>query len=466
MLQLLRHGSARWLLFLPVLEVALLSLCVNAATHVRYFTDSSELVEFSAHLWGRALFFAVALVAGMAALGLYQPHIRESWFGMLARQAVGFLLGGVGLVIVYYAWPSAYIGRGVFGIALVFGFVAVALFRIAFMRIINVAALRHRILVLGAGRRAAVISQRMRRRVDRRGFHVVGFVRMGGEAVMVPEERLLTLDVPLPLLVERHEVDEIVVGPDERRSGLPMEELLDCKQLGIKITELATFFERESGQIKLSMIEPSWLVYTNGFDSSPLRRVSKRLFDLSTALVVLALTWPFMLLVALAIRLESGPGQPILYRQERVGERGTVFALAKFRSMRTDAEHDGIARWASADDNRVTRVGRIIRKARLDELPQLVNVLRGEMSLIGPRPERPPFVAELATKIRYYNLRHCVKPGLAGWAQLRYPYGASEKDAFEKLKYDLFYVKNHNLMMDMLILIQTVEIVLFGRGAR
>jgi len=182
--------------------------------------------------------------------------------------------------------------------------------------------------------------------------------------------------------------------------------------------------------------------------------------------VVLALTWPFMLLVALAIRIESGAGQPLLYRQARVGERGRVFNLIKFRSMRTDAELDGVARWASKNDDRVTRVGRFIRKARLDELPQLWNVLKGDMSFIGPRPERPQFVEELSKKISYYTLRHCVKPGLTGWAQLRYPYGSSEEDAAEKLTFDLFYVKNHNFRFDALIFLQTVEVVLFGRGAR
>ncbi|HEY0230198.1 MAG TPA: TIGR03013 family XrtA/PEP-CTERM system glycosyltransferase, partial [Dokdonella sp.] len=284
--------------------------------------------------------------------------------------------------------------------------------------------------------------------------------------IAVPEDRVLMLDGPLRLWTQRLQINEIVVGPDERRGGLPMEELLDCKQAGVQITDLATFFERESGKVKLSLIEPSWLVFSNGFDSSPLRLAVKRLFDIGTAMIVLLLTWPFMLLVALAIRIESGAGQPILYRQERVGERGRTFALTKFRSMRTDAELDGVARWATRNDDRVTRVGRIIRKARLDELPQLANVLRGDMGIVGPRPERPQFVADLATQIRYYSLRHCVKPGLAGWAQLRYPYGASAEDASEKLKYDLFYVKNHNLLLDILILIQTVEIVLFGRGVR
>jgi len=245
-----------------------------------------------------------------------------------------------------------------------------------------------------------------------------------------------------------------------------MDELLDCKQAGIAVSNLASFFERELGIVKLSLVEPSWLVFSHGFDNSPLRHAIKRVFDVSIALIVLVFAWPFMLLVALAIRLESGAGQPILYRQERVGEHGHVFALAKFRSMRTDAERDGVARWATRDDDRVTRVGRFIRRTRLDELPQLWNILRGDMSVIGPRPERPQIVADLARQIRYYNLRHCVKPGLAGWAQLRYPYGASVDDAVEKLKYDLFYVKNHDLLFDLTILVQTVEVVLFGRGAR
>jgi sugar transferase (PEP-CTERM system associated) len=245
-----------------------------------------------------------------------------------------------------------------------------------------------------------------------------------------------------------------------------IEELLECRQSGIAITDLTTFFEREAGRVQLSLTHPSWLVYSGGFNATPMRRFTKRSFDLAASLCVLLLTWPLMLLVALAIVIESGPGQPVFYRQERVGARGRTFQLIKFRSMRTDAERDGVARWASQNDDRVTRVGRFIRKVRLDELPQLWNVLKGEMSLIGPRPERPQFVADLATKISYYNLRHCLKPGLAGWAQLRYPYGASEDDAEEKLKYDLYYVKNHNLLFDLLILIQTVEVVLFRRGAR
>lgn len=466
MYQLLRQRSTRWLLLLALLEVVLLALCVKAASHLRFFADEQNLSGFSADVWPRALLFALVIAAGMASLGLYQTHLRETWFGLLARQAVGFVLGGISLIVIYYVFPLAYIGRGVFGIALAFGFVVVAVFRVVFARVVDTEALKRRVLVLGSGRRAALIPQRMRRRSDRRGFSIVGFVRMGEEEVAVPEDMLTVQEGGLREWVERLQIDEIVVGPDDRRGGLPMEDLLDCKQAGIAVTDLPTFFERESGKVKLSLIEPSWLVFSDGFNASPLRLAIKRVFDVTTALIVLALTWPLMLLVALAIRLESGKGQPILYRQERVGEHGRVFALTKFRSMRTDAERDGVARWATRNDDRVTRVGRIIRKTRLDELPQLGNVLRGEMSLVGPRPERPQFVAELTEKIRYYTLRHAVKPGLAGWAQLRYPYGASEEDAAEKLKYDLFYVKNHNLLFDLMILIQTVEVVLFGRGAR
>lgn len=466
MLQLLRQQATRWLLILALVEIVVLALWVKVALHLRYIATPATLLAFSQYLWPRAALFSIVIVAGMAALGLYQAYMRETWFGLVARQAVGFVLGGAVLIILYYVFPLAYIGRSVFGIAFAGGFLTIVGLRVAFMRLIDVDSLKRRILVLGAGRRAALIPQRMRRRSDRRGFLIVGFVRMGAEKITVPEDKLFVLDQSLLVWAKRLQINEIVVGPDDQRDGLPMEDLLDCKQAGISITSLPSFFERELGMVKLSLIEPSWLVFSDGFNASPLRLMTKRLFDLVAALCILALAWPFMLVVALAIRVESGAGQPVLYRQDRVGERGKVFALTKFRSMRTDAERDGVARWATQNDDRVTRVGRIIRKIRLDELPQLANVLRGEMSLVGPRPERPQFVAELGRKIRYYNLRHCVKPGLAGWAQLRYSYGASEEDAVEKLKYDLFYVKNHNLLFDLLVLIQTVEVVLFGRGAR
>lgn len=466
MFRLLRQRALRWQLFLAVIEFLLLVTCVYCAVGLRYWNDPVTQVNFGHALRLRALLVALMVVLGMVALGLYQNHLRANWRGLFTRQAVGFVLGGSALLVLYYAYPPAYIGRGVLGLSLVVGFFAVAAFRVVFLRLVDANLFKRRVLVLGAGARAAQIEQRMRRRSDCRGFRIIGYVPMGEEAVQVPVNKLVRPHRSLFALIQRMQIDEIVVGPDDRRCGVPMTELLECKQSGIAVVELADFFERESGQIRMNLANPSWLVFSDGFDSSPLRKLIKRSFDIAAALIVLTFTWPLMLMVALAIRFESGAGAPVLYRQERVGEHGRTFFLVKFRSMRTDAERDGVARFASTHDDRVTRVGRFIRKARLDELPQLWNVLRGDMSFIGPRPERPQFVDDFNTRIRYYPLRHCVKPGLTGWAQLRYAYGASQEDAEEKLKFDLFYVKNHNLMFDLMILLQTVEVVLFGRGAR
>jgi sugar transferase (PEP-CTERM system associated) len=304
----------------------------------------------------------------------------------------------------------------------------------------------------------------MRRDSDRRSFVVVGFVPVPGQPAVIDESLLIDPGQGLVELAQQLQIDEIVIAPDERRGGLPMEEMLTCVQRGISIIDLSTFFEREAGMVQLNVLDPSWLMFSGGFDYSTPRRLSKRFFDLAAAISLLLVAWPFMLLVALLVWLEDG--SPILYRQVRVGERGQHFELIKFRSMRVDAEKDGVARWATKDDDRSTRVGRFIRLTRLDELPQLFAVIMGNMSFVGPRPERPHFVELLSEEIRYYGVRHCVKPGLTGWAQLRYPYGASVRDAEEKLKFDLFYVKNHGLVFDLMIMLQTVEVVLFGRGAR
>lgn len=466
MLRFLRRQSVRWLVLLGLCELALLAISLCLATFIRYAYNVEELAEFTVHLPERAFVFAGIIVTGMVAMGQYQAHIRMTRFGLLARQAVAFVLGGILLVVGYYVVPQAYVGRGVLAIALTLGFLLVFCLRLVFLQLVEVEALKRRVIILGAGSRASQIHNQMRRRTDRRGFCVVGYIPHASETVAVPDDYLVRTGLDLPALVQREQIDEIVVGVDDRRGHLPMDDLLECRQMGITITDLTSFFERESGRLQLTILDPSWLVFSSGFNATPLRQLSKRCFDLGAATVLLLFCWPLMLLEALAIRLESGPGQPILYRQERVGAHGCTFELLKFRSMRTDAERDGIARWAAKNDDRVTHVGRISRKLRIDELPQLWNVLKGDMSIVGPRPERPQFVANLASQIRYYSLRHCLKPGLAGWAQLSYPYGATVEEAAEKLKYDLFYVKNHNLLLDLLILIQTVEVVLFGRGAR
>ena len=466
MFRLFRHRALRWQLLLVAVEFALLVGCVFAAVVLRYWGDANTQAAFGHALHWRAPVLAVVMVLAMGALGLYQVHLRAGWLGRLSRQGVAFVLGGVALSVLYYAIPPAYIGRGVLGITLVLGYLVLALWRVLFLGVVDTDLFKRRVVMLGAGQRAAEVFGKMRRKTDQRGFKILGYVPIGADPVSVPATSLLHPDEALCPWVTRLGADEIVVGPDDRRGTLPVDALLECKQRGVAVTELAEFFEREAGKIKMDLTNPSWLVFSDGFNISPVRRTIKRSFDLAMASLVGLLAWPFMLLTMLAIRLESGRGAPLLYRQERVGENGKPFQVIKFRSMRTDAELDGVARWATRNDDRVTRVGRFIRKTRLDELPQLWNVLRGDMSIIGPRPERPQFVDDFNNRIRYYSLRHCVKPGLTGWAQLRYPYGSSFEDAEEKLKFDLFYVKNHNFAFDLAILIQTVEVVLFGRGAR
>jgi sugar transferase (PEP-CTERM system associated) len=325
--------------------------------------------------------------------------------------------------------------------------------------------LKRRVLVYGAGNNAARILQ-LRRRVDQRGFKVIGFVPSRIEERVVPQDRLLLAEGSLSSIAGEQAVDEIVIAMDDRRQQFPLKELLDCRLNGIEIIELATFLERETGKVYLDVLIPSWMIFSQGFRRDMLRRYSERAFDVAASVTLLVASLPVMALTVLAIKLEEGFGAPILYGQPRVGYAGRVFRVLKFRSMRVDAEKDGRARWATTNDDRVTRVGRFIRKVRIDELPQLFNVLGGRMSFVGPRPERPEFVQQLSESIPYYDVRHSVKPGITGWAQLCYPYGASEQDAIEKLQYDLYYVKNHGLIFDLLILLQTVEVILFGKGAR
>jgi sugar transferase (PEP-CTERM system associated) len=295
---------------------------------------------------------------------------------------------------------------------------------------------------------------------------LTGFVHVPGEHNVVEGDKIIYLDGSLLSYVLKEKIEEIVVGLNDRRENFPLDDLLDCRLSGIDVIEPISFLERETGKVHLDMLHPSWMIFSDGFKRSNLRSYFERAFDIFATLLLLAVVWPILVLTALAIWLESGGIHPTLYRQVRVGQNGVPFELLKFRSMRVDAEQDGVPQWARAGDDRVTVVGRIIRTLRIDELPQIFNILRGDMSLVGPRPERPEFVKDLSEKIPFYSERHRVKPGLAGWAQLNYPYGSNERDAIEKLQYDLYYVKNHSLFLDFSILVQTAEVVLWGKGAR
>src|SRR6266704_1132736 len=338
-------------------------------------------------------------------------------------------------------------------------------YQVLFFRIVGGETLKRRVLVLGSGSRAAEVEALLSRLGSRAGFHLVGFVLCGDEQPGRDKSKLLGDCNALRSLVGQHRIDEIVVGVRDRRNGhFPMSKLLECKLEGTGIVDLPTFFERETGYVQLNSLSASWMVFSEGLSKTGFQKLLKRAFDISVSGAMLVATLPIMLVAALAIWLETG--RPILYRQKRVGESGQVFEIFKFRSMRVDAEKDGIARWAKKNDDRITRVGKLLRLMRVDELPQLINVMRGDMSFVGPRPERPPFVHELSRKVPFYESRHSVKPGITGWAQVRYPYGASVDDAVQKLQFDLYYVKNRSLFLDLVILFQSAHVVLFGQGAR
>ncbi|MCK7593996.1 TIGR03013 family XrtA/PEP-CTERM system glycosyltransferase [Pseudomarimonas salicorniae] len=460
------HPARRWMVVLGLAEFAVLFGAFHLAVWIRFWGDDALAAQAFGAVMPRALVFTSVQVLAMAALGMYVMYTREGVRGYMVRGLVAFAVGGLALVMLQYLIPGKTIGRGVMAMALALGWLAVIGLRWLALHVVRAELIKRRVLVLGTGRRAKQLDARMRRRAERRTFQVVGYIPMKGDTPEVEEAQWIENGRSLVDIVEDLDIDEIVTAPDEQRGALPLEALMQCRLRGVEITDMAQFFENESGRVNLTLVRPSWVVFAEGFDAGSTRAATKRGFDLIMASLLLLLASPLMLLTALAIVLESGPRAPILYRQQRVGLAGRTFNVLKFRSMRTDAEADGKARWASSDDDRVTRVGKVIRKLRIDEIPQVWNVLEGSMSFVGPRPERPEFVRELAEKIPYFSLREAVKPGITGWAQIRYAYGASVEDAREKLSYDLYYVKNHSLVFDLMILLQTCEVVIFGKGAR
>lgn len=464
MIRLFRHYVPLPLLMLALVEASVFFWSIPLGKFARSW---SEGWIFSVEgLFGKAFVFMLVMVSIMTAMGLYERNFWDGKADMMLRVAVGFLLGLFTITLIYYFFPDLYLGRGEFGIAFTVSFLLVTLARYGFFHLSDHDMLKRRVLLLGCGRRARQIEQLSNGR-EGKGFKIIGFVRLNeGDEVAVDADRLLPVQGTLRDLAEAQQIDEIVVAMEDRRRGFPVDQILDCKISGFEVTDLSTFFERETGKIQLDSLHPSAMIFSDGFHQAALKTVSKRLIDVVSSLLLLGLTWPIMLVTALAIWIESGGRGPIFYRQTRVGRHDRVFEVIKFRSMRTDAEKDGVAQWAQKNDSRVTRVGAFIRKTRIDELPQLFNVLRGEMSFVGPRPERPQFVAELSQSIPYYSMRHRVNPGITGWAQICYPYGASEEDAREKLQYDLYYIKNYSVFLDLMVLLQTAHVILWGKGAR
>jgi sugar transferase (PEP-CTERM system associated) len=368
--------------------------------------------------------------------------------------------------LIFYIFPDLLLGRGILAIAYVQSFFIIGTIRTLFFELVDTSVFKSRVLVYGAGPNASYIDKKLRRKSDRRGFDIIGYALLDNQVPQVDEKRIVSIDSTLLEYVKKNFVDEIVVAASDVRTRPKINELVDCKLNGIGVLDILTFFEREAGQIRIDILDPAWLVTSDGFSQSRLRNTIKRLFDLVVSFILLVVSFPVQLLIVIAIWFEDGIGAPIIYRQKRAGEYGSNFNVYKFRSMISDAEKEGEAIWASKGDSRVTAVGNFLRKYRLDELPQTINIIKGDMSFVGPRPERPEFINELAENIPYYKERHVVKPGLTGWAQLNFSYGSSAEDAYHKHLYDMYYVKNHSLFLDCLILLQTVEVILFGKGAR
>jgi len=455
-------------LFLGLVELGLLVLAAWLAErwHLALAGAFPQLLQTELN-WAGMSVFAVVLSCCTLSMGVYIALVREGFASMVLRTLVSFfLLGSAALFVLNLLAAGDLFSQGFVFWGVLWATVLVLIARWLFLKLVDTAQLKRRVVFYGAGEKARQLLDNLEPEKDLVGVQVVGCIPSGQEPVAVDETLVLPEPQDWLAFVKNHRISEIVITPEERRrregGAFPMNELIDCKLAGVPASEALSFCERELGKIDIDLLQPGWMLFSDGFKYSKRRDAAKRLFDLGLASVFILVLWPFMLLTAPAVFLE--PGRPVLYHQDRTGKNGKPFRIYKFRSMVQNAEQGGKAVWAEKNDARVTRVGAFIRNARLDELPQLYNVIKGEMSFVGPRPERPEFVADLGQQLAFYDIRHKVKPGLMGWAQLKYPYGASVEDAKNKLQYDLYYTKNHSFLMDMLILIQTVEIVLLGKG--
>lgn len=465
MIRVFRHYVPRSLLILGTGEALILfgSVYVGVGLPLLEFNPTDNLLV--GHIWTKGLLYTAVVQLIMAGVGLYQRGLRDDLPAAIFRIGVAMLAGMAVISIAMTLIPHLSIGKTAFLVTFASSAMGIALFRVLVNRYLDSSYFKRRILVLGAGELAAQVEG-LRRRSDWQDIELVGYVPLPGESPAVQPRKTLPLISTLRELVQRQRVDEIVVAIGDRRRHFPINEILDCKMSGVQVIDIVDFFERQTGRINIDSLNPSSLIYADGYIDAVIRTTMHRMFDLVVSIVMLIITLPITLATAFVIWIESGLRGPVLYRQTRVGRDGRLFRILKFRSMTVDAEGQGGAQWAVPGDSRVTFIGAVIRVTRIDELPQLVNVLKGEMSFVGPRPERPEFVESLANEIPFYDLRHRVNPGITGWAQICYPYGASREDAKDKLEYDLYYIKNYSLFLDLMILIQTAQVILSGKGAR
>ena len=464
MIRLFKHYIPHAVLLIGVIDFLLLLVGAEAGWALRLWQIDAGREPLADRVT-EMLVFAGTIQVAMISVGVYSPEALLSVRFAAARLVVAVGLGVLALSLLYFVAPPVAFWRSSLLYATLFSLAGMIIARALLRGTFYGDSLKRRVLVLGAGARAARVGRLAGR--DSSNFIIVGYVGMndGPEEVDGAVNRA---DIPsLPRHLVELGASEVVLALEERRNALPLDDLLRAKTAGVRIHEFASFIERETGRLDLRSLNPSWLIFSDGFSGA--RRVSavaKRLFDLVFSLILLVLTAPVVALAALAVKVETRG--PAFYRQKRVGLYGEPFELIKIRSMRVDAEVGGKAVWARKDDPRVTRVGHFLRKTRIDELPQAWSVLKGQMSFVGPRPERPQFVHDLEARLPYYAERHVVKPGITGWAQINYPYGASVQDAREKLEYDLYYAKNYTPFLDLLILMQSLRVVLWPdqAGAR
>ncbi len=462
MIRLFNHYLPRPILLLGLIEVALLFLSAQAAWMIRVEQIGMEPVPLSARTPEFAT-YAIVVYLVMLGIGAFQVDCFRSLRMAASRLLVAMLVSITALSVLIFFFPDVDLWRSVVLYAIAISFLLIFALRVVVSRIVKWKSFRFRILVIGAGQRGGRLA-RAAASPDA-SYEVAAVVRLTDRDIVAENPVHIDEIGSLVDYCEKLGVSEIVIALDERRGAAPSDKLLEAKLSGFKVSEISSFLERQTGRVDLRSISPSWLIYSDGFlGAEPIATMMKRAFDIIASLLLLVLAAPVMLVAGILVKLTS-PG-PVFYRQRRVGRLGRTFDVIKFRSMVVDAERDGKAQWAQADDPRVTPVGRFLRAARIDEFPQIINVLKGDMSFVGPRPERPEFVEQLAAEIPYYRERHVVKPGITGWAQLNYPYGASAIDARHKLEYDLYYIKNYSLFLDLLILIQTVRVIVWQDGVR
>jgi sugar transferase (PEP-CTERM system associated) len=444
-------------------EAAVVFGAIVGAVYLRLGVEDAHTELLLRQGFLKAAFATVFCLAAFYLFDLYDFIVMHDRRELVLRLIQALGLAWIALAFAFYSFPKLMLGRGIFLIALPLALALMVSWRVSIHWLLGHPDFGERILIVGSGSLAVEVAREMLDRPDA-GYRIAGFVgtdaQLLGKSLINP--RVIGLTSELDEVVRRENIDRIVVAMGERRGQLPTNELLQLSLTGkVNIEEGASFYERVTGRVSLNMIRPSWLIFSSRGRQARISGIARNIVHRIVAMVGGLLSIPFAIVTAILIKLES-PG-PIFYKQERVGKNGQPFILMKFRSMRTDAEKSGPV-WASKDDDRTTRVGKIIRKLRIDEIPQFWNIFRGEMDFVGPRPERQHFVTQLAQEIPYYEQRHLIAPGLTGWAQIKYPYGASIEDARQKLQYDLYYIKNQSLVLDGIILFETIKIILFGRG--